>query len=368
MLKFTSICTCIAFLFNMLGGFFSQVTDFIFFPEAPQTESVMFAGELGAGWNLGNTLDACSKGSSEKAGLESENFWGNPTTTKEMIDYIKEAGFDTVRIPITWAQHLGDAPNYEIDKDWLDRVNEIVDYVLDSGMKAIINVHHDDAFWLVTDYAHEEKATQILTRIWAQVAERFKFYGTDLIFETMNEPRVTGIDEEWSGTDEYREVINNLNFAALKTIRNSGGNNAERFVSITTYAANYSEENIKALKLPDDERVMVSLHFYFNAAHSAEFYDCEEKISLSDKREIYKNFRTMYKYLIKKGYGIVNSEFGWTDRTNIENLSEKTEFYVHTANKFGISCIVWDDGGNFGIIDRDNLTTDYPSYLKAIVN
>lgn len=346
---------------------FSGMINSVFYPTVPQTESVKFAQNLGAGWNLGNTLDACRKGSPEKAGLESETFWGNPVTTREMIDFVKSAGFKTVRIPITWAQHIADEPDYKIDEAWLDRVNEIVDYVIDSGMYAIINVHHDDAFWLITDYGHEEKAEVILKKIWSQVSETFKAYDERLVFEVMNEPRVTGVEAEWSGTEEYRDVLNSLNSAALETIRSSGGNNADRFVMIPAYAASYTEENLSALELPDDEKVLVSVHFYYGTAHSSEFFDCAEKLTINDKSAVYKTFKRMHKHFLSEGYGVVIGEFGWTDRINLENLAVKAEFYVETAESFGIPCIVWDNGGDFRLLDRRNLQWEYPEYVEAIV-
>ncbi|MEE1285119.1 MAG: cellulase family glycosylhydrolase, partial [Acutalibacteraceae bacterium] len=161
-------------IFTFFSGCFSGFVDAVFFPEPPQTESVEFAKKLGNGWNLGNALDACEMGSDEKLGLESETHWGNPYTTKEMIEAVKNAGFSTVRIPITWAQHLDE--NYVIDEAWLARVKQIVDWVLECEMYAIINVHHDDTFWLVTDKAHEENATAVLTAIWSQVSEYFRVY------------------------------------------------------------------------------------------------------------------------------------------------------------------------------------------------
>lgn len=337
------------------------------FPNSPQTEAVKFAENLGTGWNLGNTLDACQKGSAEKAGLESETHWGNPVTTKEMIDFVKSAGFKTVRIPITWAQHLTGAPDYGINEEWLDRVNEIVDYVLESGMYAIINIHHDDAFWLITDYEHEEKAEDILKKIWEQVSERFKEYDERLVFEVMNEPRVTGVQTEWSGEAAYREVVNNLNSAALETIRSSGGNNAERFVMIPSYAASSAEDNLSALTLPEDEKVLVSVHYYYDTAHSSEFLDCEKKLTFDDKAAIHKTFKRLHKYFLSKGYGVVIGEFGWTDRVNLENLAEKAKFYVKTAEDFGIPCIVWDNGGDFRLLDRRTLQWEYPEYVEAIV-
>lgn len=360
-----SIVAVLTAVVSFIVGCFSNITDTVFFPEAPQTESVEFAKNLGNGWNLGNTLDACEKGSSEKKGLESEIYWGNPYTTEEMIKTVKAAGFNTVRIPITWAQHMND--DYVIDEAWLNRVNQIVDWVLDYGMYAIINVHHDDAYWLITDKANEERATQILIKSWSQISEHFKDYDERLVFETMNEPRVVGSETEWYGTPEHYEVVNNLNAAALKAIRSSGGFNEKRFVMITTYAARHESEPVSALTLPDDSRVLVSVHYYYGTAHQSEFPDCEKELTLGDKISIYNIFRNFYKTFIKNGHGVVLGEFGWTDRTNLENLADKAEFFVNIANKFSIPCLVWDNGESFGLLDRATLTWKYPEYAKAII-
>lgn len=357
----TAVSACI-------GGIFTDIGDFIFFPSYEMTESIEFAQSLGRGWNLGNTLEACEKHSTEKAGLETETMWGNPETTKELIEFVKECGFDSIRLPVTWAQHMGEAPDYIIDKEWLDRVNEVVDWALECDLKVIINVHHDDAFWLITDNEHKESSKDILTKIWAQLCERFASYDENLVFETMNEPRVVNAPDEWQGNPETREVVNYLNFAALETIRNSGGNNAKRFVIIPTYACSGLDENIDALALPDDDRVIVSVHYYFGTAHQSEFADNESVWSISEKYSLYKTFRRMHKRFIANGYGVCKSEFGWTDRDNLENLAENTKFYVELCEKFGFSCLVWDNGSSFKIIDRNNLSLLYPSYAKAITD
>ena len=363
---FNRIISLITALITILGGCFSTLADAILFPSYEMTDSIRFAQSLGQGWNLGNTMEACEKFSAEKAGLETETMWGNPQTTKELIAFVKDCGFDSVRIPITWAQHIGEAPDYTIDKAWLDRVNEIVDWVLELDMKAIINVHHDDAFWLITDNEHKESSKEILTKIWQQLCERFTAYDENLVFETMNEPRVANAEDEWQGNEESRAVVNYLNFAALETIRNSGGNNATRYVLIPTYAASGLDENIDALELPDDDRVIVSVHYYFGTAHQSEFMDNEKVWSISEKYSLYKTFRRMHKRFIAKGYGVCKSEFGWTDRDNLENLAANANYYVELAEKFGFSCMVWDNGSSFELIDRRNLTQIYPGYIQAI--
>ncbi len=364
---FRKIIAVILALVVLTGGIVYMFSDEIFFPKYEMTDSVRFAQALGRGWNLGNTFDACEKHSTQKAGLETETMWGNPLTTKALIAYIKDCGFDTVRIPVTWAQHLGDAPDYKIDEQWLDRVNEVVDWVLEYDMKVIINVHHDDAFWLITDEEHKEVSKTILCKIWSQLCVRFADYNDNLVFETMNEPRVEGAEDEWQGNPQSREIVNYLNLAALETIRSSCGNNALRYVMIPTYAASALNENIEALALPDDDKVIVSVHYYFGTAHQSEFPDNEKEWGLSDKASLYHTFRKIYKSYVEKGYGVVKSEFGWTDRTNIENLAKNTAFYVELAEKFGFSCIVWDNGESFGIIDRNNLKILYPQYLNEIV-
>ena len=241
--------------------------------------------EMRVGWNLGNTLDAYSTTAS---GLDSETCWGNPKTTKAMIDKIKEMGFNTVRIPITWAGHVGSAPNYTIDSAWLDRVEEVVNYVLDNDMYAIINLHHEESSWLIPTYSNQEKVTAQIKKLWEQIANRFKNYSDYLIFEAMNEPRVIGSANEWSGgTYENRAVINSLNAAAVNTIRASGGNNAKRFIMIPTHGAAALTETMNDLVIPNnDSRVIVSLHmyspYYFAmVANSTPTWGSNELIALS---------------------------------------------------------------------------------------
>ncbi len=114
----------------------------------------------------------------------------------------------------------------------------------------------------------------------------------------MNEPRVVGSETEWSGTPEHYEVINNLNLAALKAIRESGEKTESRFVSTATYAARYETEPVCALRLPDDPQILVSIHCYYGTAHRSEFLDCENKLTLREKYEMYEIFRNIYKIII----------------------------------------------------------------------
>ena len=355
--EMNSYFTHIISFFMSVAAFFS----FLFvYPVSPQTDSVKFAASLGAGWNLGNTLEAWQIPEPENT----ETCWGNPETAEELISFIKNCGFNTVRIPVTWFQHMDSQGR--IDPAWLDRVGEVTDYVLDNGMFAVINVQHDDQSWLIADRENEKTACDLLAEIWTQIAARFADYDEKLIFETMNEPRVVGAEFEWSGNDEGREVVNRLNEAALSAIRKTGGNNDKRYVFVTGYAASDLEENYTAIEVPDDPHVMVSLHYYPGTAHRSEFSDCENRLSLKERRDIYKKIRGFYKTFSRKGVGVCITEFGWTDREHLDNLADKAAFLVNTAGRFGFCCFVWDNGADFRVIDRNPPSVAFPSYADAI--
>jgi endoglucanase len=142
--------------------------------------SMRIVADMKVGWNLGNTLDAWANGVS---GLNTEACWGNPKATKALFDALKAKGFKIVRIPVTWKDHLGASPTFTIDKVWMDRVEEVVNYALSNGMYVILNTHHDE--WLTLTPATQAAVTDKITKVWAQIADRFKDYSDYLIFENI---------------------------------------------------------------------------------------------------------------------------------------------------------------------------------------
>lgn len=153
--------------------------------------------QMKTGWNLGNSLDSLGGG---------ETAWNNPATTKQMIDMIHDGGFDIIRIPVTWGHHMSGAPDYTVDADFMDRVNEVVDYAIADGMYVILEIHHEPDSWLIPDSEHMAEAEPQFTALWKQIAEHFRDYGDKLVFESMNEPRVKGKPHEWTG--ETRTNVN----------------------------------------------------------------------------------------------------------------------------------------------------------------
>ncbi|NCC86221.1 MAG: glycosyl hydrolase family 5, partial [Clostridia bacterium] len=162
-------------------------------PADEKQPAVIVARELGLGWNLGNQLDAHANN------VAGETLWGNGKATQETLHKVREAGFTSVRIPVTWLGKVGAAPGYVIDSGWLERVAEVVGYTEQAGLKAIINIHHDGhrnedepGNWLdITKAASNAAANEAikaqLSAMWTQIAERFKEKGEFLIFEGVNE-------------------------------------------------------------------------------------------------------------------------------------------------------------------------------------
>ena len=206
----------------------------------PKTLREMTAAELISdiriGWSLGNTLDAHDGpgGFSWLGGgvyantsvSDLETGWSRPQATLELITSVKNTGFNAVRIPVTWFKVADN--NYIIREDWMARVIEVVDYAVANDMFIIINTHHDDSIFKLTDDDMEE-SKKALTIIWEQIAETFKDYNEKLFFEGLNEPRTIGSPDEWrGGTPEERNNLNILNQVFVDTVRTSGGNNGCR--------------------------------------------------------------------------------------------------------------------------------------------
>lgn len=325
--------------------------------------------ELKIGWNLGNTLDAT--GGTKDDPLSAETSWGNPKTTEDMIKAVKEKGFNVIRVPVTWTGHLGDAPDYKINEEWLNRVQEVVNYVINNDLYCIINLHHED--WHFPSYDNLEPAKAELVAIWKQIAARFEGYDEHLIFEGMNEPRMVDTPSEWSGGNpEARDVVNQLNATFVDTIRNSGGNNPKRCVMIPTYAAATTTNVLSEFVIPEDDKVIVSIHAYtpYNFALNAKgTFDYDP---VGDAAQIETLMQTLNQYFLQKGHAVIIGEFGARNKYNTEDRCEWATAYTSAASKVGIPCIWWDNnafnsGEAFGLYNRAAMKWEYPEIVDALM-
>lgn len=340
--------------------------------EVPTSEEVnamtsaQIVENIKVGWNLGNTLDSYNTNSSD-----TETGWGNPKTTKAMFEAVQDAGFNAVRIPVTWGEHM--SADGTIEADWMARVKEVVDYAYDCGLYVILNVHHDDSLWLTPTNDKLESDKAVLTNIWKQICAEFQDYDHRLIFEGMNEPRVVGSAEEWTGgTQESYNVINQLFQAFVDTVRASGGANTDRTVIVTTYAQSVEKNAVSGLKVPDDDHIIVSLHIYAPWKFCGPEDARADWGSDADKSELDTTFQYLNDTFVSKGIPVIIDECGAVNKN--ENTSARAAwygYYISAAKKHGIKCFLWDNGekaDGFALLDRKNCTWYYPEIIQAIMN
>ena len=348
---------------------------------------------MGLGWNLGNQLEASS------GGLPSETCWGNPEITKELIDTIKAQGFKTVRIPVSYLDMIGDGPDYKIDTDWLDRVQEVVDYVVNNDMFAIVNMHGDgyytvDHSWLLCA-EDDDKQTEIKDKygkVWTQIADRFKDYDQHLIFESMNEE----FNNDYGKPDEKAyDNINAYNQIFVDSVRATGSNNEKRWLLLPGWNTNidYTAGDDYNFKIPTDKgckadgkRIMISVHYYdpFNftidenktAKTQWGKYAVKNYDNWGQEDHVDSQMALLNKKFVSQGYPVVIGEFGAQDKT--EKFADYNEFrrywseyLIKAAKKNGVVCVYWDNGYNgnkgFGIINRFDYTITQPDLIAGMM-
>ena len=334
-------------------------------------EALRFVAGMGNGWNLGNSLDAHTKGKGAKDLAAYESYWGNPPTNKAMVTAIKKAGFNTIRIPVTWYEHLD--KDGIIDANWLDRVQEVVDYAIKQEMYVIINLHHEN--WYQPTLDNAQMAKKRLRVVWRQIALRFASYDQHLLFEGMNEPRLLDHELEWKGGDEAaRQLINEYNEVFVETVRASGENNAVRYLMLPTYAASVSAVTVDAFKLPKDDRLIVSVHAYLphSFASNRDGTDKWRSDNEKDTQSIDEAVMRLDKRFIRKKIPVIIGEFGAVDKNNTPTRVDWAQYYVVSANKKGIPCILWDNGGKIDdsleylLFDRYNLRWIFPEIASVV--
>jgi len=319
------------------------------------------------GWNLGNTFDAWSAPGSRLAGdvLDIETLWlgGRANaTTQTLIQTVRAAGFDTLRIPVTWSKVADPDNNWEIRVDWLERVQQIVDWALEEDMFVILNAHHENAA-LQLGVQEQEFSNHpgylFVTNIWRQIAEHFKDYDERLIFAALNEPRHEGGQDEWWGaTREVRLKVNLLNQAFVDTVRGTGGNNVYRILQVPTVAAGATPNGMADFVTPQDplnpdvNKIIWSIHTYspFEWAHEGRGSYVGEGAIISALENVHRNALRLGLPLILGEWGSIHASKGEDADQDLRNIQRPlhAEDYVRAARERGMMTIVWDNGGFTG--------------------
>ena len=326
--------------------------------------SMDIVSEMKTGWNLGNSLDVEGP---------DETYWGNPATTKRMIDSVAARGFKTLRVPVTWRFHQGPAPNYLVESSWLDRVEEIVNYGRANNMYVIINVHHDDP-WIIPTYNQAIQVKGRISKLWTQIAERFKNYSDFLIFETLNEPRHENTPNEWTGgTAEGRDVVNQYHQVSLDAIRVTRGNNSKRHIMISTYAASTLPVAMDELVIPnDDPNTIISLHSYFPYTFTLGGTDYKWGTD-NDRAQLEAEMDRIKTKFTDNGKAVVLGEWASGNQNNLEDRLEHATFYAQAAAERGFACVWWDNGNSavskdgLAIFNRQTLTWTFGNIANIII-
>ncbi|MDE5576214.1 MAG: glycoside hydrolase family 5 protein [Oscillospiraceae bacterium] len=379
------------------GGENSNAPDTSGIPDEPKEWHELSQTEIteamGMGWNLGNQLEALSGTTPKETG------WGNPIIKEDLLKLVKEQGFSTVRIPVSYLTHIGEGPDYTIEKSWLDRVQEVVDYSINNGLYTIINIHGDGYYtingaWLLCAEP-ADKQTEIKAKyeaVWKQIAERFKNYDEHLIFESMNEV----FDGKYEGPKaEAYDNINEYNQIFVNTVRKTGSNNTKRWVLMPGWNTDINSTiGDFGFKIPDDslceadgKRIMVSVHYYdpYNFTinenmNEAKFqwgkYATSSAESGGTERSVDSAMAKLNKFFVNEGYPVVIGELGVQDKSaQSESFPEFrrywTEYVVSAAKQNGCVPVYWDNGamGNkgFAVIDRWNAKVIQPELIEAMM-
>lgn len=327
------------------------------------------------GWNLGNTLDVCQADRDgdgkinehvEAGEKVDETLWGNPKATKELFTSLKKNGVNAVRIPVTWRDHMDS--NGNIDREWMDRVQQVVDYAYSQGMYVIINVHHDGGgdpkfgAWIIEESQNDYNTfMKKYKNVWKQIAERFKNYSDYLIFESMNE---VGFDTLYNKNkaDAYN-LINKINQDFVDIIRATGGNNAKRHLLIAGYYTDIERTCDSLYKMPDDKagRCILSVHYYT----PWDFCTCDIKHTWGTNSEVWQMetlIGKMKKNFVDKGIPVIIGEYAASG----SDLSSCI-FFIEKLNKlcsdYGIATFIWDSGRQ---VNRKTYKWRTPQYLEAL--
>ena len=346
--------------------------------------AVQLAAKIKLGWNIGNTLEATG----------GETAWGNPKVTKALIDAVKAAGFNAVRIPCSWNQNLENAATAKIKTDWLNRVKEVVQYCVDNDMYVVVNIHWDGG-WLENNITEAKKAENNAKQkaFWEQIATHLRGFDEHLLFAGANEPAVEDAAQ--------MAVLTSYHQTFIDAVRSTGGKNIYRTLVVQGPTTDIEKTNKLMTVLPTDSavnRMMVEVHYYapwnFGGLTKDEswgkmFYywgtgfhsatDTERNASYGEEADLEKNFKLMKTQFVDKGIPVLLGEFGAIRRTSLTgdaltlHLNSRAYYLktvVKTAKANGLLPFYWDEGsiGNngFGIFNRANNTVFDTQPLTAL--
>ncbi|MDE2493729.1 MAG: glycoside hydrolase family 5 protein [Alphaproteobacteria bacterium] len=351
---------------------------------APRPTGLDIAKQMSPGWNLGNALDAFNARIPAPASRSQETAWGNPPVTQALLDAVKAAGFNTVRIPVAWSEYA-DADN-NISPAWLARVTQVVNYARKAGLYVIINVHWDGG-WLQSTDARQAAGDAKLAKFWTQIADNFKNYDSHLLFAGTNEIGADGVSKPDA---ENCAVQNGFNQTFVNAVRATGGGNATRYLIVQGYNTNIDQTLLCDAKLPTDtaaRRLMMEVHYYdpYNLTINERSNiwqwgkiatDRAAKDTWGDEAWADAQFEKMKAAFVDKGIPVILGEYAAMRRTEYDPTEKYSTYWdayiTHSAYEHGLVPVYWDNGytGNHasGLFDRATGAQAFPDTIRAIVD
>ena len=342
-------------------------------------DAAAITAEMGLGWNLGNTMDG------HTAFTPDEVLWQPVYTTPGLVTAVHDAGFSTMRLPVTWGTMIDDENGYAINEEWLSRVQDIADYAVRHDMFVIINIHHDGAEqtgWLRIA-ADEEQFHTVKAKfaaVWQQIAMRFRDYDEHIIFECMNE--VTGPDGSASGIKADFRRIEELNQLFVDTVRATGGNNARRWLMVVPRYTNIVNvlNDAYGFTMPVDScepaRLMLSVHDYdwvfgLQDNMNATIWNQDKALTLM------KSFESLKEKFTSKGIPVVLGEYGAAHKNN----DGARAYYYEAVTRMSVMCgvvpICWSAGTynlnakpadySMCFFDRKTYAQPFPGVVSAMM-
>jgi len=304
------------------------------------------------GFNLGNSLDA----------IPDETSWGNYPINQALVADVKDEGFNSLRLPVTWDEHQGEGPDYAIDPAYLDRVEEVVNWALEEDLYVLLNVHHDSWIWMADMKTNREEILARNEALWTAIAERFRDYPPTLLFESINEPQF------YDATDaEKYGYLDELNKQFHEVVRGTGGGNADRVLVLPTLHTSGDQTPVDELTQTftdlNDPNVAATIHFYgywpfaMNLAGGTDF----DQVVIDG---IHDAFDNVYDAFVANDIPVIIGEYsllggnveGKVERGEILKFLEYAGYYAREKN---LTTMLWDCVPGY---DRDNLQFRDPEY------
>jgi endoglucanase len=343
------------------------------------------AGKIKLGWNIGNTMEA----------IGGETAWGNPNVSRELIGLVKRSGFNAVRIPCSWNQHMANAATGKIKTEWLNRVKEVVQYCVEKDMYVLLNIHWDGG-WLENNctVAKQEENNSKQKAFWEQIATHLRDFDEHLMFASTNEPNVENA--------EQMAVLNTYHQTFINAVRSTGGRNSYRVLVVQGPSTDIEKTNKWVTSMPVDKipnRLMMEIHYYTpwnfcglekDADWGKMFYywgkqnhsptDNERNPTWGEEETADKLFKLMKTQFVDKGIPVILGEYAPTRRSELtgdaltRHLASRAyylKYITQQAKANGLLPFYWDNGGignnASGIFNRKNNTVFDKQALDAVI-